>query len=76
VAEPEELGLAYLQAEDVRSKGAFHQYLDPFCRDLAEAGYLSVSQVGADRDLGSRTGSMVEALEVEYGQSAPALNVF
>ena len=76
MAEPEELGLAYLQAADIRGKGSFHQYLDPFCRDLTETGGLPVSQVGVDRDLGSRAGSMVEALEIKYGQSAPALDVF
>jgi hypothetical protein len=62
VAEPEELGLAYLQTAEIRNEGAFHQYFDPFCGDLTKTGGLPVSHIGADRNLGSRAGSIIETL--------------
>lgn len=65
-----------MQAANIRSKGALNQYFYPVGRDLMKAGFLPVRKVGADRDLGSGTGSMVEALQIKDGQSAPALYVF
>jgi hypothetical protein len=75
VVEPQELGLAYLQAANIGSQGAFYQHTYPFYGDLAEPGLFSVPQIGADRDLGSRAGSMVETLQVKNGQPASFLDV-
>ena len=75
MVEPEELGLAYLQAAHVGGEGALNQYLDSVRGYLAEPRPFPMTQVGADRYLGSRTGSMVEALQVKNGQTAPFLDV-
>jgi len=76
VVKPEEIGLAYPQAAHIWSGGAFDQHTYPFSGYFAEAGLFSVPKIGADRDLGSGAGSMVETLQVKNGQSAPFLDVF
>jgi hypothetical protein len=75
VAEPQEFGLAYLQAGHIGGEGAFHQHTYPFYGYLAKPGLFSVPQIGADRDLGSGAGSMVETDQVKNGQSAALLDV-
>ncbi len=64
-----------MQAAHIRGKGAFNQNFDPVCGDLAKAGRFFVPQIGADRDLGSGAGSMVETDQVKNGQSAASLDV-
>ena len=76
MAEPQEFGLAYLQAAHIGGEGAFYQYTYTFYGYFAKPGLFSVPQIGADRNLGSGAGSMVETLQVENGQSAPFLDVF
>ena len=71
MVEPEEIGLAYPQAAHIWSEGAFDQHKYLFSGYFAEAGLFSVPKIGADRDLGSGAGSMVETLQVKNGQSAP-----
>lgn len=67
--------MANPQAAHVGGKGAFNQNSDAVRGDLAKAGRFFVPQIGADRDLGSGTGSMVETDQVKNGQSAALLDV-
>jgi len=57
-------------------RGCRDQHTYPFTGYFSEAGLFSVPKIGADRDLGSGAGSMVETLQVKNGQSAPFLDVF
>ena len=66
--EPKELEGVDPQTPQIRSKGAFNKHLDTIRRDLAEPGWLALSQVGAHRDLGGGTGSMVQADQIKNGQ--------
>ena len=73
--EPQKLEGADLQTPQIRSKGAFNQHSDAVRGDLAEPGRCAAPKVGADRDLGGGTGSMVQADQIDDCQSTPFLHV-
>ena len=50
-------------------KGAFDQHFRPVRGDLSEPGCFAGFQIGADRDLGGGTGSMVQTDQIKNGQS-------
>ena len=57
-------------------RGCLRPAYVPLQRVLRGSGTVSVPKIGADRDLGSGAGSMVETLQVKNGQPAPFLDVF
>lgn len=74
--EPQKLEEADPQTPQIRSKGAFNQHPDAVRGDLAEPGRFAAPKVGADRDLGGGTGSMVQADQIDDGQPASFLDMF
>jgi len=58
------------------SEGAFDQHFDAIGGDLPEPRLFADPKVCAHRDLGSRTGSMVQTDQIKNRQSAPLLDVF
>lgn len=67
-----------MQTPNIRRKGAFDQHLDAVRGNLAEPGRFAVTavtKVRAHRDLGSRTGSMVQADQIDESQAASLLDV-
>ena len=64
-----------MQTPQIRSECAFNEHLDAIGGDLAEPGRFPMPKVGAHRDLGGGTGSMVQADQIKNRQPTPLLDV-
>ena len=74
--EPQKLAGADLQTPQIRDKRAFNEHSNAVRGDLAEPGRSAGLKVGADRDLGRGTSSMVQADQIKNGQSASFPDMF